>query len=519
MTWIAPDAARAGAAGAGPATILAFGAGAPGDSLGERVALPPDACGLFLARGGATIEDLDLFVYADDGSLLGSDETASARASALVCPPHGPHVYAFGRVAAGRGLFAVSAQVVPPADAERAARAVGARGPLGQAVVAEGAWPGLEEALAVHRKELGGAWKDAGRVAVPMDPRTETRLGAKLEAGQCVDFLVLPAEDVAYIELTLLDAAGRIIGRAPSDAATPSLVACTSAAVDVGVGMRPRAGRGVAAVVTSVTDDVSSLAAEASVVPLGPSPLALDAARAALGDRLAKAGYGPVALVGKAATVVGRRTSVVMDVPEGCSRIDVVAGAPSRGLEAWLWSSGGALLAHGEGDAQATLFACGGSPGARLDVEAVTHAGPFSVDLRPMRGAAKALGQAPLAAGRMLSRISDSGGLPVALQEVAPRDVPLGPSALFTDEAAVPAGSCLEVVLALGAGAEGAELRLVDAGGSRELALARGTHSARAEACVAADASPGRVRIEARAAAGAARGLLATRLRGLSARP
>ncbi len=505
--WLAPDLQRASANGAGPATVLASGAGAPGDSIGGRLALAAADCAVFLARGSRSIEDLDLFVYGDDGTLLGGDETASENASAVVCPPHPERIYAFARVAAGRGVLALSAQLVAPENADRVARAVGAAGKLHEQALA-GGWPGLEEALAEHRRLLGGTWKDSRRVAVPLDPRVPTRTSAAVEPGECIDALVVPSDAVAFVELTALDDAGRIVGRAPSEERLPSLRACSSAHAELTLELRPHAGRGLAAVVLSSTSDAKPLEALPGTVVLDV-PDDEPRAAAMLARTLTKAGYAAAASVARGTTGVGRRISTAVDLPDGCSRLDVEATQPSRGVDAWLWDANGVLIAHDDGGARATLFACGREPHARLDVEAVAHPGPFAVELRATPGASAALAQRPLAAGRLLSRLSEAGRIGTPRDLAPPRVVSLAPTRLVTDDAKVPAGQCIDIALALGSGAEGAELRLVDAETNDELALTRGTYSALAEACALDRPRPLVVRIELRAAAGTGDGLLA----------
>jgi hypothetical protein len=233
MRWLGADTLRAQALGAGPPTVIVVGAGAAGDNLGGRVQLPRDACGIFMARGTSTIDDLDLFVYGDDGAVLGDDETSTATPNVVVCPPHPEYAYGFGRVAAGHGLFAVSAQVVKPADAVRIAKALGSAGKPEDGVVADGGWPGLDEALARHQAQLGGDFREVRRVAVPLDPRVPTRLSATVEAHGCVDLLVVPAEEVADVEVAVLDDHGRILGRSPTDDSTPAAVVCAEDRVDV----------------------------------------------------------------------------------------------------------------------------------------------------------------------------------------------------------------------------------------------------------------------------------------------
>jgi hypothetical protein len=504
--WLAQDAQRAVANGAGAANVLASGAGAPGDSIGGRLSLAPTECALFLARGSRSIEDLDLFVYGDDGTLLGGDETASENASAVVCPPHPERIYAFARVAAGRGVFALSAQMVKPDNADRVARAVGAAGKLHEQALA-GGWPGLEEAVAEHRRVLGGAWKDSRRVALPLDPRVATRTSAAVEAGECIDVLVLPSEDVAFVELTALDDAGRIVGRAPSEERLPSLRACSAVHTELTLELRPHAGRGLAAVVLSSTSDAKPLAELPGTVVLD-APSDEPKAAAQLTKTLAKAGYAPPAPIAHGNTGVGRRISMAVDLPDGCSRIDVEGAQPSRGIEAWLWDASGSLIAHDDGGAHATLFACGKESHGRLDVEAVAHPGPFSVELRATPNTAPVMAQHPLAAGRLLGRLSETGRIGTPRDLAAPRMVGLSPTRLATDEAKVPAGQCVDVALALGSGAEGVELRLTDSDTNEDLGLTRGNYSALAEACAPDAAHPVDVRIEMRVTAGSADAIL-----------
>src|SRR5262249_37636725 len=161
--------------------------------------VPPDDCVLVLARGSPSIEDLDVFVYADDGAVLGADDKPSTGGSVVVCPPHARHIYAFGRVAAGHGLTAISAQLVRRADAQRVARAVGAKEQITAEPLGEQGWPGLDDALRAHRRALGAPFRDARRVAAPLDTRVATHLSVAAETDECLDVFVLPSDDVAVV--------------------------------------------------------------------------------------------------------------------------------------------------------------------------------------------------------------------------------------------------------------------------------------------------------------------------------
>lgn len=511
LRWVKADVARAGSSGAGAAHLVASGAGAPGDSFGGRIEVPADDCVLVIARGSPSIEDLDLFVYADDGAVLGADDKPSTGAGVLVCPPHPRHIYAFARLAAGHGMVAVSAQVVRRTDAERAARSVGAKGELSAHAIPEQGWPGLDDALRAHRRIFGAPFRDIRRLAAPLDARIGTRLSVVTESDECIDVFVLPSDDVSLVELTALDAEGRIVASAPGDERAPTLLVCAPAKSELTLELRPHAGRGLAAVIIGTSGDPrvrKDVGGEFIAHEIAPTA-SLAEARAATRSRLAKLGYPPERLVTQGTAQVGARVVVPIDVPEGCSRLDVVAGAPTRTLDAWLWTKSGSLIAHDDGGASAVLFACGGAPGARLDVEAISRGGPFAVDIRTLAGPFGALARRPLAASRLLGRLAAHERIRTPQDATGVTELTLSADKTSTEQRVVPRGTCLDAALAIDSGAEGAQLRITDADAGADVELARGTYSALAEVC-AVDRSDLRVNIEMRVGAGTAAAFLLT---------
>jgi hypothetical protein len=512
LRWVGIDVARATYAGAGPPLLVASGAGGPGDTLGGRVEVPVADCVLVLARGSPSIEDLDVFVYADDGAVLGADDKPSTGAGVLVCPPHPRHIYAFGRLAAGHGMVSVSAQLVRRADAERTAQAVGAKGELALRSLPEQGWPGLDDALRTHRRALGATFRDIRRLAAPLDARIGTRLSVATETDECLDIFVLPSEDVALVDVTVLDSEGRIVARASGEDRAPTLVVCAPQRSELTVELRPHAGRGLAAVIIGANGDPrtrKNMSAEFTVHDLVPT-LGLTEARRATSGRLGQLGYPPARTVTEGTAQVGARVALPVDIPEGCSRLDVVAGAPTRNLDAWLWSQSGALVAHDDGSSSAVLFACGAAQGARLDVEAVSRGGPYAVEIRSLAGPFTKLSRRPLAASRLLGRLDANDGIRTPRDATGVTELKLSAEKLSTERRHVARGVCLDAALALDVGAEGAELRVVDADTGAEIALARGTHSAIATACALEKPGDLRVSIEMRVGAGAADALLAT---------
>jgi hypothetical protein len=169
----------------GEAEVLAVEAGVAGDRISSLLELPEADCVVAIARATASVEDVDLFAYGEDGAVLGSDEGSDKQPALLVCPPHPRRIFLSARIAAGHGMVALGAQRISVRDAERVAAAYGVRYRPGELTRRMSVWPGLDERLEQHRRQLGGAWVDLRRVAVPLDARTPTRLSASVDAERC----------------------------------------------------------------------------------------------------------------------------------------------------------------------------------------------------------------------------------------------------------------------------------------------------------------------------------------------
>ena len=511
--FLGGDPARASAAGAGDFVVIAVEAGAPGDRISGMISIPLEACVLLIARGSPSVEDVDLFAYADDGAVLGADEATNAKASLLVCPPHPKRAYVVARVAAGHGIVAVGGQLVAPENADLVGRAVGARGRPGEATGALSAWPGLDSKLGEHRRIIGSSWKDVRRVAVPVDPRTPTRLSALVEADGCLDLLVVPSDEVSHVESRVVDSRGRIIGRAAARGRERAIIVCSPVREPITLEVRPHAGRGLVAVLISKSAPGAQKDIDARVLTFDAAPVGdLKDSRKKNATRLERAGYGAAKVLGEGDVKVGRRSSMRFELAAGCSRIDVLSGRPVQGVEALLWSDKGRLIARDRGGGHAALFACSTGGGVRLDVEALNGTGRFAVELRREREAPAVLKDHPLAASRLLGRMTTRGIIRTAKQVGAPIAVRLEPTRVHRADVLVPVGRCVDVSLALGPGATGAEIRLVDKGTGAEIQLARGTHATSARACSIGRPRTLNASAELRVAAGTASGLFATRM-------
>ncbi|MFT3768369.1 MAG: hypothetical protein QM820_23220 [Minicystis sp.] len=472
--WLAPDAARAVAAGAGPLRVIGADVVAEGERLGSFVEIPENECALAFTRASPGITDVDLFAYDDDGSAFTTDESPDRDAAILVCPPHPRRLYVVARVMSGAGIAGVGVQSVPRDAAEAVAKLLGVRGRPGEDSGRLDAWPGLEAKIRTHRESLGGRWEDARRLALPLSPRAESRVSTTLDPGRCLDVLVVPSDEIASLEVVVEDADARILARAHDRGRDRSLLLCAARPATINVALRPRGGQGIAAVILgrSAPGAEPEISARGQVVHLAPAA-DIDAARSAIGTLTAGLGYGAARAVGGGTAKVGSRSAINIDLPSGCARIDVIAGKPLHEIAAALWDDRGTLIAETRAGGSTPLFACGRGGPAHVEVEALESPGPFAVELRRDKAASTTLMAHPVAAARLLARLNAGGpamdaaaaggATVVALEEGQRKLVPI----------TVPAGGCMDVVAALDAGGSGIDMRLVDGAGESNVTRAR----------------------------------------------
>lgn len=495
--------ARALRGGAGPLAVVASSEAVDGDRVGGFVEFPLDTCLLGYARGSASVEDLDLAAFAEDGTPIVVDERQDSHPTILLCPPHPGRIYLAAKVTAGDGLVALGAHVVPRDRATDMARAMGARGGDGEGPRPADGWPGIDDHVRPHRKALGGRWEEFRKVAITVDPRAPTYLGFPMEADQCVDAVVVPDDDVGQLEVDALDEGGRTMARAREGGRTRTMTLCSPTAMTASLAIRPHAGRGLAAVVLArARGEVAKDMASRADVAWTAATQSLDAARAKRNQELAKAGYGAGQPVATGALVIGRRVSVPVELrgAKGCDRIDVLAGAPLSLFEASLWDDAGALVSSGDGADAVTLFACGKGK-ARLDLEVRGRPGPFGVVQRPERWQHPAFASFPLAAARMLGRAAEGSRIVAEGAVVSTKAVSVDPAHPAAWDEVVPDGKCLRVTAGAQGDGSGLLLRIFDGGTQEELDRSHGAVAVSALGC-GPPGAPRPVRVEVRATAG-----------------
>ncbi len=506
---------RASRLGAGAPAMVASGEAVENEWVGGFVDIPRAQCLLAYARGSASIVDVDVAIYSDEGTQLAVDEGRDVHPTVMLCPPRPDRVYVAGHVAEGEGLVAVGAQIVPKEAATVVGRSLGARGALTDGPRPAEAWPGLEEAVRTHRDALGGTWEEVKRMAMSVDARMPTYVGLPIEADQCVDALILPDEDVALLDIEALDERGRVIARAREGAGARTLTVCSPVAVNGSLAVRPHVGRGMAAVdVARARGDVVRDLSVRPDLAWAMTTQPLEAAERARNSLLAKNGYSAPVTTTKGTLALGRRITVPLELKsqgDACARVDVVAGAPLALVDARVWSDTGSLLASGEAASSLALFVCAHG-NARLDLETRGRPGPFAVTVRPETWKDAAFAAHPLAASRMLARAAEGPERLMEGKETPARALSLDSSRLVSWTENVPGGRC--VAAAIGAEGEGAgiELRAIDAADGAEIDRSEATDGANVRVCAGAEART--VRFEARASTGKLDGVLGERSGG-----
>ncbi|MBV9949400.1 MAG: hypothetical protein JOZ69_21335, partial [Myxococcales bacterium] len=422
-----------------------------------------------------------------------------------LCAPHPDRVYVAAHVVEGEGLVVVGAQLVPRERANIVARALGARGAIAEGPRPAEAWPGLDDAVRAHREVLGGRWDEFKRVALSVDSRVPTYVSLPIEADQCVDAIVVPDQDVALLDIEAFDGEGRVMARAREGMGERSLTICSPISMPRGsLSVRPHVGRGLSAVVLARarSEVARDLAARPDVAwTAGSQPL--EAARTARNALLAKSGYAAPVSTTAGTLVLGRRSTVPLDIrPLGgaCARVDVVAGAPLALVDARIWDDAGSLLAAAEASASVALFACGRG-GARLELETRGRPGPFAVVIRAERWRDPTFAAHPLAASRMLSRAALGPDMLLEAKEGAAREVTLDASKVVGWAETIAAGRCVRVTAGAEGSGSGIELRAFDASDGTELDRSEAAHAASVRAC-APPASALEVRFELRVSSG-----------------
>lgn len=470
--------------GATPLQVLATGAATEGDRIGGFVAVQPHTCLVAYARGTSDIEDLDVLTFDDDGTSLIADQSIRPNPAVVVCPPHPERIYVTARVASGQGLVALGVHSIAPEQAPALAIKLGARMSASESeMMTREAWPGLSKRIEQRREELSGRWMMLRRLSLPVSPRAESYVSVPLPAASCLDVLVMPNEETRGLRVEIADETGLIIARGADRGEDRVALVCSPVDTTVTIGIRPRRGHGLAAVILSRSEAgaETELAIRPDARRVGPMQ-SLDVTREQVAARLAQGGYGARRVVGQGRLEIGNTVLHRARLSPGCTRLDVLAGRPVTGVRASLWVDD-ALWASTEGGEQTTLWGCTNrAVEAEVEVEAHGQPGPHVVEARAEARPAPVLRNHPLAAARLMARANAGQPVPAAALEDL-HVVDLDAQNRGTQSFPVPAGTCKTVVAALGPGASGITLQLVDTRHNTVAVTNQGAYVASARVC------------------------------------
>lgn len=457
--------------GATPMQVLAAGAASEGDRIGGFVSIAPDTCLLAHAQGTADVEDLDILSFDDNGESLAADQAISPSPAVLICPPHPARVYVAARVAAGQGLIALGVQAVPPQQAAAVGIKLGARLSTDTDAITQETWPGLAERVAERRRELSGRWTEIRRLSVPLSPRSASHVSVPLPASHCLDVLVMPNEEVRALRVTVADDRGTIIARGAERGEDRTALVCSPVDTTITVSVRPQRGHGIAAVVFSRSEpgaelDLAVRPDARRVGPMQPLEQLRKRVSAALPQR--------AKVVGSGRMEIGNTVIIKHRIAPGCTRFDVLAGAPITSVRAALWA-GDVLLSDAENGEQTTLFGCTDQArDVELELEAQGRPGDYLVEARQETAAVPALQDNPLAAGRVLARANSVTPARTSdLTDVRVVDVSASNRASWPLRLA--RGACADVIAGLGAGVSGIDLHAFDSATNQVVAKGHGS--------------------------------------------
>lgn len=497
--------ARSGRVGVEDVAPLVDGVMAEGEQVGRFVTIPEGRCVAALARGGASVRDIDLFVFDESGDLLAVDEAPVADAATMVCPPRPRRVYVAVRVVGGSGLVGAVVLSVAPERADILSRDLGARGRRGEDTGKLDDWPGLESKLRSRREALGGNWEDVRRVELPLDPHASTLVTLKVEPRRCLDVFALGSAEVPSFSLELHDGAGRVVSRGRLAASEQAVTVCAQDEVEITAALRPRAAIGTAALVAarSTRGAFAELAGGVELILTG-ALFPIERALALHHDRTSQLSLKPPTRVAEGTVSPGVAARHEVELPAGCSRLDVIGGAPLGAIRAELWSQAPRLLERSLGAASAALLWCQDAPG-RVDVEVSSEGepGPFVIEARSGPDEFS-IAKRARAGGRLFQRLEDFEG-PVDTN-VFKGVQPFSTSASGSVELDVPlTAGCTTWFAAVDEGVP-IVVEVLRAGGATRT-IARGSGVATLEACTD---EPARTRIRIRSD-GPAEGLLLSR--------
>ncbi len=504
--WLLEDGKKAEIAGAVQPRVLVAEAGAVGDRFSSVVEVNAQDCVLFMARGSEKIVDLDLYSYAEDGTVLAVDDRPNAKPVLLVCPPHPKHVYVTARIAAGQGLVAVGAHRVAANDSNPVRHAL----QIASENLDEGGAapePDLESRIMAHHEAIGGNWVAVAQSSMAVDARVPSVAGLTIQENSCLDLLVVPSPRVSALEMELLDDNGYTLGRAPMGDRDRSVVACSKEKRSVTLQVRPHEGNGTATLLMSRGPLELTRSIKQAIELSDGQPLR--AITESEHKALEQLGYAREKLLGSFAIERGFQRRFVANGARTCTRFDIFAGAPSLGVQARVYTSSGQLLSAAGGLKHFPIIACLDGR-MTMVLETQGRGGPVQVEQRQESTDNPHANNLPRAAARMFQRAWFLGKAKTFGQFKNLESIQLTDERVWEREIKLDAGHCYDYFISLDGDASGVDLRIVDLTTDEIMSGERHIDTAHAEICAPAGDASRSYRITATIQSGKSQALLSS---------
>jgi hypothetical protein len=510
--WLDPDASLGTEAFADGAQVLMSEAVAPGDRLTARAQVPGTNCVLLPGRTSPGLHDVDLLLFAEDGTELLADELPDARPTLLLCPPRPSNVYVVARAVSGRGMLAVGTELIPLAQANSVRSRLGLDG-TGRRSSPRTDLDAMESFVA-HQRTLAVPLELTKIRQLPVDSAHPTVVGLTVPSGRCLDLLAIPDADIFGVDVELVDEDGETVGRMGLSGPERFSLVCAHTLTTVNLLIRPQVGRGMLNLFVSQLDAHHAPRVGSHRIEVGGT-VELDREVEERSATLLNRGYLRTGTPLSYDLATGQVVALQFSPLGTCRHFEFFAETPARGIKSRYFSKTGELLAESSGHDHSTLTLCPGAEG-RLEGALTGRGGRLMI----MQWQIPSLLAPSLPSGPAFSQmvgVFESLGLDEPLRSALQAErVTLARSTQWRRSYQVKAGTCISAICTVDQMRLGVRVTLRRSEAASEMSSVQQSRISSSRLCVSPHATtPATVELSLSSEATQATGLLAVRFTDL----
>lgn len=432
------------------------------------VDLPSGSCSTFVALGSASLRDLRLSMFDDEGASLATEELPGEAGLVHVCPQtraSAMPAYLAVEAREGAGTVALAELSSAPGEGD------GFEGVFDDVLAPREPFADVEGLLASARSVLGarGLVPDGGATITSVAEGGSVRATHTFEAGHCYLVIARAAPSVTDADLFAFDAAGVEVARDIGAGNEPSFERCPAARESLALEARAFTGRGTLGMQVLIgpardstpRDDSASTAVSTALdaTSAGTDPsLSVGVAAAAL----APLGFGAPLFVAEHARIApGDVVTHEAILGPGCSLVMAAASSDQIDVDLYLADTlGRELDADTTVRSSAVVRACESAPTVRrIAVKAYGREGSYALaivrapeSITTVEGLRAAEAEAPFRARGFVPREAS--------------DAELAEGERHASSVEVARGRCVAIIAAGGTGIRDVDLVLSDASGA-----------------------------------------------------